>query len=148
MSTLLRLVRLQGVKKSLTSLAPKDIKVYNTACRSVSSTPKKDDNASVQPYPVKRTWVSYGFSEESEKLDRHFMHLTFFVVVSICFVGGSFVIAYLPDPTLRDWAQREAFLQIRYREEHGLPYVDPNVVDPSKFTLPSEEELGNTEIVI
>ncbi|XP_076248218.1 NADH dehydrogenase [ubiquinone] 1 beta subcomplex subunit NP15.6 [Calliopsis andreniformis] len=144
MSTLIRLVRPQGIRNGLTSLASKGLRV----CRNVSSTPKTNEASSEQSYPVKRTWISYGFDEEDEKKDRHMMHQTFFVGVSICLIGGMFVLAYLPDPALKDWAQREAFLQIRYKEEHGLPYIDPNLIDPSKIILPSDEELGDTEIII
>lgn len=47
-----------------------------------------------------------------------------------------------------DWAQREGYLQLRRREELGLPVIDPNLVDISKFELPSDEELARTEIII
>lgn len=56
--------------------------------------------------------------------------------------------AYLPDVKGKDWAQREAYLQLRYREEHGLLPIDPNVIDPSKVVLPTDEELGDTDIII
>lgn len=49
---------------------------------------------------------------------------------------------------MNDWYQREAFLELRRREAAGLPLIDGNLVEPSKITLPSDEELGNTEIVI
>lgn len=49
---------------------------------------------------------------------------------------------------LRDWAQREAYLTIRDREAKGLPFIDPNMVDPAKMELPSDEELGDFEIII
>lgn len=47
-----------------------------------------------------------------------------------------------------DWAQREAYLQLRHREAEGLPLIDPNLVDPEKIELPDDEELGKTEIII
>lgn len=47
-----------------------------------------------------------------------------------------------------DWAQREAFLEIDRREKLGLPYIDPNLVDPAKITLPSEEELKKLDFDI
>ncbi|XP_034179935.1 NADH dehydrogenase [ubiquinone] 1 beta subcomplex subunit NP15.6 [Osmia lignaria lignaria] len=148
MSTLLRLVRSQGIRNRATCLTFRDNKVYNVTHRNSSSAVKQEEVDKEEPYKVKRTWRSYGFDFEDEKLDRHFMHQTLFVVISICFVGGSFIIAYMPDHKLKDWAQREAYIQLRYREENGLPLIDPNVVDPSKFTLPSEEELDDMEIVI
>jgi NADH dehydrogenase (ubiquinone) 1 beta subcomplex subunit 11 len=30
----------------------------------------------------------------------------------------------------------------------GLPLIDRNLIDPSKINLPSDEELGDAEIVI
>uniref|UniRef100_A0A7R9I294 NADH dehydrogenase [ubiquinone] 1 beta subcomplex subunit 11, mitochondrial n=1 Tax=Timema bartmani TaxID=61472 RepID=A0A7R9I294_9NEOP len=65
--------------------------------------------------------------------------------------GGSdftFIFAYVPDFQLRDWAQREAFLELRRREQLGLPPIDRNLIDPEKITLPTDEELGDTEIII
>ncbi|XP_076170751.1 NADH dehydrogenase [ubiquinone] 1 beta subcomplex subunit NP15.6 [Ptiloglossa arizonensis] len=147
MSTLLRLIRSEGIKNRLTFLVSKDVKVYNTVFRSTSVT-KQDKDVPDIPFKQKRTWVSYGFSETNEREDRHYMHATYFSYVTVALIFGAFVLAYLPDPTLRDWAQREAHLQVRYREEHGLPLLDPNLIDPSKFTLPTDEELGNTEIII
>jgi len=49
---------------------------------------------------------------------------------------------------LKDWAQREAYLTLRHREAAGLPLIDMNYVDVSSISLPSEEELGDTEIII
>lgn len=50
--------------------------------------------------------------------------------------------------SLKDWAQREAYLLVREREANGLPLLDPNYVEESKIVLPSEEELGDFEIII
>ncbi|CAK9797826.1 NADH dehydrogenase [ubiquinone] 1 beta subcomplex subunit 11, mitochondrial [Anthophora quadrimaculata] len=146
MSTLLRLICSQTSKNRVTFLKSRDTKVFGIAHRSDSSAVQKTEEEKV--YEVKKPWVSYGFDLHDKKLDRHFMHQTFFVTISICLVFGMVIIGYAPDPLLKDWAQREAFLQLRYREENGLPLVDPNLVDPSKFTLPSEEELLDTEIII
>lgn len=49
---------------------------------------------------------------------------------------------------MREWAQREAYLELARREAAGLPLVDPNLIDPSKIELPTDEELGDTEIII
>lgn len=49
---------------------------------------------------------------------------------------------------MRHWAQREAFLELRRREALGLPAIDANLIDPEKIELPSEEEIGNFEIII
>lgn len=48
----------------------------------------------------------------------------------------------------KDWTQREAYLQLHRREKLGLPLVDKNYIDPAKIELPSDEELGDTDIVI
>ncbi|XP_076649075.1 NADH dehydrogenase [ubiquinone] 1 beta subcomplex subunit NP15.6 [Halictus rubicundus] len=149
MSSLLQIVRSQGIKNGLALLAkPKHVKPNNLIQRLVSSTPKKDDTSADQGVAVKKEWVSFGFDEDDKFTDRFLMHITLFVSVSICLVGGAFIMAYLPDPRYRDWARREAYLQLRYREENGLPQIDPNLVDPSKFTLPTDEELGDIEIII
>lgn len=125
-------------------MSPKETTIY----RRISTTPSLYDGVKEETKPVKRKWVSYGFSAEDEAEDRHALHQTMFVTVTIVMVLGITVMAYLPDVRNKDWAQREAYLQIRYREEHGLPLVDPNMIDPSKIILPTDEELGDTEIII
>ena len=47
-----------------------------------------------------------------------------------------------------DWSRREAFLELRRREELGLPRIDKNLVPPEKLYLPTDEELGDSKIVI
>ncbi|KZC04976.1 PREDICTED: NADH dehydrogenase [ubiquinone] 1 beta subcomplex subunit 11, mitochondrial [Dufourea novaeangliae] len=149
MSTLLRVVHSQGIKNRLTFLAKSTtVKVHDVAKRLVSSTSKKNDNVSDLPYPVQKPWISYGFDYKNKEVDRHKMHLTTFVCVTIGLVLHAFILGYMPDVTMKDWALREAFLQLRYREENGLPLVNPNVIDPSKVILPTDEELGDTEIII
>lgn len=133
----------QGLRRGLALMIPKETMIY----RRIATTPRYYDNVKEKSL-VKKKWVSYGFSEENEEEDRHTLHVTMFVLVTIVFVFGFTVMAYLPDVRGRDWAQREAYLQLRYREEHGLPLIDPNLIDPSKIILPSDEELGDTEIII
>jgi len=48
----------------------------------------------------------------------------------------------------RSWEKREALLEIARREKLGLPLIDANFVDPSKINLPSDEELGDFEIIV
>lgn len=95
-----------------------------------------------------KNWVSYGFDHKNKDIDRAATAMIFFTSVTLMLVIGSVYIAYLPDYTLQDWAQREAFLELRRREEAGLPLIDPNLIDPAKIVLPSDEELGDTEIII
>lgn len=47
-----------------------------------------------------------------------------------------------------DWIAREARLELHRREKLGLPLIDKNYIDPSKIELPSDEELGDTVIII
>lgn len=122
-----------------------------TICRGVATTPSLYDSAKTEAQgttTTKRKWVSYGFSDVEEAEDVHSLHQTMFVTVTICFVLGFTVMCYLPDVKGHDWAQREAYLQLRYKEEHGLPLIDPNVIDPSRIKLPSDEELGDKDIII
>ena len=53
-------------------------------------------------------------------------------------------------PILRaeDWAFREAYLQIARREKSGEPLVSPDYVPIDKIKLPSDEEIGDMEIII
>lgn len=76
------------------------------------------------------------------------MHSTFLFTVTFCLVLGTFYWAYLPDPQLQDWAQREAYLELRRREAAGLEPISKDFVDPSQIVLPSDEELGKTAIII
>lgn len=76
------------------------------------------------------------------------MHSTGFFSITLCLVGGAFMFAYMPDYNYKNWAEREAFLELRRREENGLPLIDPNYINPDLINLPSEEELGDIEIVI
>ncbi|XP_063695979.1 NADH dehydrogenase [ubiquinone] 1 beta subcomplex subunit 11, mitochondrial [Culicoides brevitarsis] len=126
--------------------------------RLISTTPKKQDTlaADTAPKTVEdfanpsktKNWVSFGFDTKDQEFDKNTMHASFFFSVTLCLVFGAFVWAYAPDPLLRDWAQREAFLELRRREAAGLEPVSPDYVDVSKIHLPSDEELGAMDIII
>lgn len=47
-----------------------------------------------------------------------------------------------------DWVTREAYLELDRREKAGLPLVDPYLIPPERVKLPSDEELGETEIIV
>ncbi|CAH0720822.1 unnamed protein product, partial [Brenthis ino] len=98
--------------------------------------------------PEDKNWVSYGFDYNSKEEDTNVHHASFFFSVTLCLVFGGFAWAYAPDTHLRDWAQREAFLELHRREKAGLPPIDPNYVNPNTIQLPSEEELSDVEIII
>jgi len=126
------------------------------AVRLISTSQKRKDTATVAESctqsetktDVKKNWMSYGFDFKDEKADRSAMNSSFFFSVTLCLVVGGFIWAYLPDPMLRDWAQREAYLVLRHRESSGKEPIDKNYINPEKIVLPSESELGDTEIII
>lgn len=151
MASALRLTRnINNLRCSLINLSK------NT--RWISTTPKKQETLAVDTAPKtvedfrdvskQKNWVSWGFDTEDKEYDTNTLHATMFVTVTLCMVVGGFFWAYAPDPFMRDWAQREAFLVLRRREAAGLEPVPRDYVDPSKIELPSDEELGDTEIII
>ncbi|KAM7362519.1 NADH dehydrogenase [ubiquinone] 1 beta subcomplex subunit NP15.6 [Cochliomyia hominivorax] len=149
MSALLRFANRAVVQRSL---------AYNQSLslvRGIKTSPKKDETAAVAPVtkedfanPNPKNWVSYGFDTKDETNDRDSTKSSFFFAVTLCLVWGTFFWSYLPDTQLRDWAQREAYLELRRREQAGVDLVSPNYVDPATIVLPSDEELGDTEIII
>ncbi|XP_067630402.1 NADH dehydrogenase [ubiquinone] 1 beta subcomplex subunit 11, mitochondrial [Eurosta solidaginis] len=145
MSALFRLANRQIIQRSL---------ALNLS-RSIKTSQKKDETAIVTPSttedfakPNPKNWVSYGFEYESKEKDRSVTNWTFFASVTLCLVWGTFIWSYAPDPMMRDWAQREAYLELRRREQAGVDLINPNYVDPDTMNLPSDEELGDTEIII
>lgn len=95
-----------------------------------------------------KNWVYYGWDFHNKEKDRSSMKSAFFLSVTCCMVFGGLVYAYAPDRQLNDWSQREGYLELRRREKLGLEPIDPWLVDPSTMVLPSDEELGDTEIII
>ncbi|KAG8229917.1 hypothetical protein J437_LFUL008249 [Ladona fulva] len=132
-------------------------KPFNVGCcsRNISTSDKSRDTATVKQESLsaettiaKKNWMSFGYDIKDQEIDSTAAHATMFVSVTLCLVVGGFYFAYAPDYQLRDWSQREAYLELRHREQNGLPLIDPNYIDPSKIELPSDEELGDTEIII
>ncbi|KAJ2950990.1 hypothetical protein O0L34_g5366 [Tuta absoluta] len=101
-----------------------------------------------QTEPVTQAWVSYGFDYTNKKDDTDYHNASFFFAVTLCLVGGSFLWAYAPDVHMRDWAQREAFLELRRRERENKPAVSPHFIDPNNIKLPNESELCDVEVLI
>lgn len=151
MSLITRLNRLT-VLRSIISSAQRN-------ARFISTSPKKSDTATIstteksnetvsKAAEKNKNWVYWGFDTQDKTDDTNAMNASFFFSVTLCLVGGTFVYFYQPDFLMRDWAQREAYLELRRREAAGLEPVSPNYIDPSLIELPSDEELGNTEIII
>ncbi|PZC84416.1 NADH dehydrogenase [ubiquinone] 1 beta subcomplex subunit 11, mitochondrial [Helicoverpa armigera] len=121
----------------------------NVVSRNISTSKKNSDAAAVASNPKEdKNWVSYGFDYNSKEEDTNMHHASFFFSVTLCLVFGGFAWAYAPDTHLRDWAQREAFLELRRREQAGLPPIDPNYIDPKLINLPKDEEICNLETII
>lgn len=148
MSLLLRLNRLTALRNV--------VAISQRNCRLISTSPKKSDTATIAEEKtstetvsdLNKNWVSWGWDLKNKEEDRNWMNSSFFFSVTLGIVLVGFYLAYLPDNLQIDWAQREAFLELRRREAAGLPAIDPNYIDPSKIELPSDEELGDTEIII
>jgi NADH dehydrogenase (ubiquinone) 1 beta subcomplex subunit 11 len=148
MSLFLRLNRLNALKNAVAT--------SQRSCRLISTSPKKSDTATIDSTTTAKTsetkteenWVSWGWDLKNKEADRNWMNSSFFFSVTLGLVVAGFYLAYSPDNFYKDWAQREAFLELRRREAAGLPAIDCNYVDPAKIELPSDEELGETEIII
>uniref|UniRef100_A0A6G1SAR7 NADH dehydrogenase [ubiquinone] 1 beta subcomplex subunit 11, mitochondrial n=1 Tax=Aceria tosichella TaxID=561515 RepID=A0A6G1SAR7_9ACAR len=87
-------------------------------------------------------WYPIGFDFTDPVRDKYMWHELLFY-----FVTGGMIVTWLysygPDLKDREWARREAFLRTHKREALGLPLIDPNVVDPDRIVLPTEEEIGD-----
>ncbi|XP_050303327.1 NADH dehydrogenase [ubiquinone] 1 beta subcomplex subunit 11, mitochondrial [Anthonomus grandis grandis] len=129
-------------------------KIRPTFQRRLVSTSKKNNDTVVADVcqasskKAQTNWISYGYDVNSKVADRSAMHSIMFASITLCLVVGGFVWAYAPDYNLRDWSTREAFLELKRREMAGKPLVDPDFIPAEKIVLPTDEELGNTEIII
>lgn len=123
---------------------------YNKLSRTISTSKKNSESVSTTcaTSTEDKNWVSYGFDYNSKEEDTNVHNASFFFSITLCLVFGGFAWAYSPDVHLRDWAQREAYLELRRREKAGLPPISPNYVDPKTIKLPSEDELQDVEIII
>lgn len=93
-------------------------------------------------------WISFGFDKVSKAQDRFDAHFIFAVVV----LGMCYFVAvyfwYFPDWRLDNWAQREAYLEMARRKKLGGPYISRDYVPADRIKLPTDEELGDAEIII
>lgn len=151
MAGFLRINNLNQLRNNL-----KLVRCVQDSMRAISTSPKNRETASIahqteaapKEQKTNKNWVSYGFSTRDEKEDRDSMNSSFFFSVTLCLVWGGFVWAYLPDNHLRDWSQREAYLELRRRESAGQDPISRDYVDCNAIELPSDEELADTEIII
>lgn len=173
MASLVRLGALRNVgalrtlatQKSLMA-APLTVSTGKQLVRWISSTEKKpatavgiapntvidnpprtaEDFAEVVHKP--RNWISYGYSEEDIEEDRDMHAFAMFCTISLSLVGITFIWSYLPDFHDKDWAHREAYLEIARREKYGRPHIDKELIPVERIHLPSEEELEGVEVYL
>ncbi|VDN20351.1 unnamed protein product [Gongylonema pulchrum] len=99
---------------------------------------------------LRRNWIWFGLSPYDEHADWLKFHKYMFVLLTLMVTWVTLYLQYgAPDwPLARDWAYREAHLEMARREKAGLPYISKDLVRPDKIVLPSDEELQNFEIII
>lgn len=151
MSLITRLNKISAIRNAIL-ISQRNARLISTSQKksdtATIATTEKSSNIETAAKVENKNWVSWGWDLKDEKTDRDYMKSTFFFTVTLCLVFGTFYLSYTPDNLLRDWSQREAFLELRRREAAGLPLVSPDYVDSSTIELPSEEDLGDTEIII
>jgi len=96
---------------------------------------------------VKENWVGFGFYTHDKYRDTVAGHICFFTCCLII-TFAPWIWNYTPDYSLQNWAQREAFLLLKEREEAGIFPISKDFIDPEKINLPSDEELGDIDILI
>lgn len=140
------------------------VRNWQNPIRLVSTSPKKNETSVAKPLSSQvseevtdfsieavrksKNWVSYGFSRTDKEEDRQYTRAVYFCGISIAIVGTVFWWSYLPDRQYLEWSQREAYIVLREREAAGLEPISPDYTDPTTVILPSDEELGKTEIII
>lgn len=151
MAALVRSSALLQLRKNFPRI-PREVRLISTSKKNSDTATVTPTTAAEAPHdfskPDPKNWLSYGFSYTDKEEDSNHHHASFFMTVSVVFILGGCIWAYAPDVNMRNWASREAYLEIRRREAAGLPLVDKNYVDPALMILPTDEELGDTEIII
>uniref|UniRef100_A0A0N5BFY4 NADH dehydrogenase [ubiquinone] 1 beta subcomplex subunit 11, mitochondrial n=1 Tax=Strongyloides papillosus TaxID=174720 RepID=A0A0N5BFY4_STREA len=101
---------------------------------------------------MRREWIWFGQVSHDEYKDWLSHHKASFLVVTFLTVWTTCWLIWMkPDwPSGREWALREAHLEMARREKAGLPYISKDFVDPKRVaaSLPSDEELRDFEILV
>lgn len=102
---------------------------------------------------MRREWIPFGWDVHDEHHDYVQWHRWNFWSLTVTLVYlSAFCYCMLPDRIIgeRDWAQREAFMELARREAEGLSLISKDYIPPTQvaLSLPSDEELGNTPIII
>lgn len=101
----------------------------------------------------RRQWIWNHQNPRDEYSDWKRYHKYMFILTTVIVIWFNlfFVLWVKPDfPRGRDWAYREAHMEIERRRRAGLPLISPDLIERSRVeaSLPSEEELRDFDIVI
>uniref|UniRef100_A0A0M3I3N0 NADH dehydrogenase [ubiquinone] 1 beta subcomplex subunit 11, mitochondrial n=1 Tax=Ascaris lumbricoides TaxID=6252 RepID=A0A0M3I3N0_ASCLU len=101
---------------------------------------------------IRREWIWFSQVAHDEHKDWMRFHQFAFILFTVLTTWFSCWIVFAkPDwPNGREWALREAHLEMARREKAGLPYISKDLIRPEKVaaTLPSDEELRDFDILI
>ncbi|KAK0398508.1 hypothetical protein QR680_002625 [Steinernema hermaphroditum] len=101
---------------------------------------------------MRREWIWFSQVSHDEHKDWLKFHQIAFLLFTVMTTWITCWIMFAkPDwPQGKEWALREAHLEMARREKAGLPYISKDLIDPSKVapTLPTDEELRDFEILI
>lgn len=95
-----------------------------------------------------KNWIGYGYDVVDRERDAFISNMTLFIYVTLAFCGFLFISLYMPDIRLREWKQREAYLELARREKLGLPLIDPNYIPVDQIELPPDESLADEDIIV
>jgi len=143
--------------RSTIALQKQPIAFISTSKKSRDTTIVADQNVPTVPKTLedfanpkinKKNYQSFGFIEDDPDMDINIRNYVMFFTITVMFVGCGFIMCYFPDVRIRDWTQREAYIELARREALGLPIVDPDLVPLDAIILPTDEELGDYDIII
>jgi hypothetical protein len=101
---------------------------------------------------TRREWLWFGQVAHDEHSDWYrFHYMTFFAFTAFTMWITWWIVMLRPDwPQGKEWALREAHLEIVRRKKAGLPLISKDLINPERvaLSLPSEEELRDFEILI
>ncbi|XP_046561176.1 NADH dehydrogenase [ubiquinone] 1 beta subcomplex subunit 11, mitochondrial-like [Haliotis rubra] len=166
MATFMRALARQG--RTLSFVRLRHPKLQQSACLISTSKKNKDISTTVEPMEKseelkrlekhfadtnpasEKNWISHGYEPTDPELDWFVHRITMFMTITLCICWGGFILAYQPDYRYLSWSTREAFLELERREKEGLPLIDPELIEKESViaSLPSDEDLGDTDIII
>uniref|UniRef100_A0AC35TUT5 NADH dehydrogenase [ubiquinone] 1 beta subcomplex subunit 11, mitochondrial n=1 Tax=Rhabditophanes sp. KR3021 TaxID=114890 RepID=A0AC35TUT5_9BILA len=101
---------------------------------------------------MRREWIWFGQVAHDEHADWIRFHKIAFMLFTVLTTWTTcWIIWAKPDwPSGKEWALREAHLEMARREKAGLPYISKDYLEASRVvgTLPSDAELRDFEVLI